>query len=537
MIADLPMSSPGTTSPDATPESKALLLERRASVRQKVHVPAYASVDAPSTGSPPHLSEILNIGEGGMAIQSLSPLEVHRKIGVFLDLSDAKGYIHTSGEVAWSDASGRTGVRFSEMPPADLHLLKQWLFLNALNAVANHSANHAPPVAGAGRTFSDARDGAAPPDFTSILIALQAVRREVDGLGASLEPALQLLAERAQSFTRAGGAAIALLEGEDMLCRATAGPDAPGLGVRLQVGSGFSGECVRTGRLLRCDDAEADPRVDREVCRILGIRSMIAVPVHFGGEIVGLLEVFSPRLSNFSANDDLVLQRLAETIVAALNRARRHEPAADQLFDDAPTVVEEERTTEEIIRDTPPSRSGRILLLVVAATLLIVLAWLTIPWIKSKLARAVPPSSQPQPRAAVAATNTLPPATDLQSLRKMAEQGDPAAQFAVGAHYATGDDVQQDYPEAVHWFSLAAEQGHVLAQQTLGAFYWAGRGVPQDVRKAYFWSILAQAGGDESSKYRAAILASRMTRSEIVSVQQQANDWLKQHQGDKPIPR
>ena len=91
----------------------------------------------------------------------------------------------------------------------------------------------------------------------------------------------------------------------------------------------------------------------------------------------------------------------------------------------------------------------------------------------------------------------------------------------------------------MRWFSLAAEQGHVVAQQTLGAFYWAGRGVPQDIRKAYFWSILAQAGGDESSKYRAAILASRMTHSEAVAVQQQANEWLKQHQtqGEKPLPR
>ena len=100
----------------------------------------------------------------------------------------------------------------------------------------------------------------------------------------------------------------------------------------------------------------------------------------------------------------------------------------------------------------------------------------------------------------------------------------------MGAAYATGDDVPQDYAEAVRWFSMAAEQGHVVSQATLGAYYWAGRGVPQDQVKAYFWSVLAQAGGDEASKYRVSVLASRMTRAQVAAAQQQANDWIKEHQ-------
>jgi len=121
-------------------------------------------------------------------------------------------------------------------------------------------------------------------------------------------------------------------------------------------------------------------------------------------------------------------------------------------------------------------------------------------------------------------------ARDFASLRRLAEQGDSAAQFAVGARFATGEDVKQDYAEAARWFSMAAEQGHIVAQATLGAYYWAGRGVPQDLSKAYFWSILAQAGGDQAGKYRVAILASRMTRSQVLTAQQEANDWLKHHQ-------
>ena len=67
----------------------------------------------------------------------------------------------------------------------------------------------------------------------------------------------------------------------------------------LQVGSGFSGECVRTGKLLRSNDTEADERVDRQSCRALGIRSIIAAPVILGEKVIGLLEVFSAQPNAF----------------------------------------------------------------------------------------------------------------------------------------------------------------------------------------------------------------------------------------------
>src|SRR5947207_799164 len=105
------------------------------------------------------------------------------------------------------------------------------------------------------------------PDYSSFLTALTAVKREVEAIGPNLDAALQLIAERSLGFLRASGAAIALARGAEMTCLARAGDDAPPLGARLQVGSGFSGECVRAGRLLRCDDCESDPRVDQERCR------------------------------------------------------------------------------------------------------------------------------------------------------------------------------------------------------------------------------------------------------------------------------
>src|SRR5439155_8521354 len=97
-------------------------------------------------------------------------------------------------------------------------------------------------------SFADQPDSPETPDFSSLLVALEAVRRETLAL-PNVDVALQLVAERARTFTRATGAAIALFHGsaDEMICRASAG-DAPGIGSALQIGSGFSGQCVRTGK-------------------------------------------------------------------------------------------------------------------------------------------------------------------------------------------------------------------------------------------------------------------------------------------------
>jgi hypothetical protein len=137
-----------------------------------------------------------------------------------------------------------------------------------------------------------------------------------------------------------------------------------------------------------------------------------------------------------------------------------------------------------------------------------------------------PPTKSPSKVLAA----SVPATGSLESIRKLAEGGDATAQFSMGARYATGDEVPQDYAEAVRWFSMAAEQGHIVSQATLGAYYWAGRGVTQDLVKAYFWSVLAKAGGDEASKYRVSVLASRMSHAQLAAAQEEANEWIKKHQ-------
>ena len=133
----------------------------------------------------------------------------------------------------------------------------------------------------------------------------------------SLDPnaALRLISQRAQVLTRSTGAAIALGHKESMICLASVGANAPTLGCRLDVSTGFSGECVRTAKAQRCDNSDTDSRVDAEICRQLGVRSILAAPITFAGEVVGLLEAFSSQRFAFHDGDLVVLENLAETIL------------------------------------------------------------------------------------------------------------------------------------------------------------------------------------------------------------------------------
>lgn len=495
------------------------LSERRRRARHQLHLPAYVGLH-PTLHPTPDLCEIIDLSQDGMAIQTASPLVSGRNESLFLDLPETSAAVQTTGTVIWFDpSSGRAGIHFLDLPPDSLHALNKWLFVDALAgcaqaAIASRGVEPVDP------SYQGEHD------YTSVLTALAAVRKEVESLGPDLDAALHLIARRAQTFTRSTAAAIGLTEAADMICRATAGPHAPAVGARLRVGAGFSGECVSSGILLRCDDADTDPRVDRDSCRVLGIRSMIAAPIRSTGAVIGLIEVFSPHPGIFQPHHELALLRLTEIVSAAVERASHPQagaplPSAASLDDEFPVETPADLPIPRL------SRSRNLLLLGAAATALTTLVWVTQPWVTEGGSANAPgtAASAPLQTAALPVSS----ANQLPVLQKLAAAGDPAAQFDLGVRYWTGDQLAQDYGQAVRWFSLAAEQGNVAAQSMLGNCYWAGRGVPADPMQAYFWSFLAQTGGDETSKSRVALLASRLTPAQIAVAQKEVNDWIKLH--------
>jgi putative methionine-R-sulfoxide reductase with GAF domain len=516
---------------------------RRRRVRHKIQTPAYASFTAQSKGAMLDLHEIVDISEDGVALQCHSPLEVQARVDLCLDLADCPEHIYTTGQVIWSNASGRSGLRFSELSPQSLSRLREWLFVNVMAGVANGEAG--------------AREHLSPrPNYSDTLAAVTAVQRQVEALGSDLAKALQLVVERIQTLVRASGAAIAMAEEVPgfMVCRASSGPDAPPVGARLQVGSGFSGECVKSGMLLRCDDTETDARVDRESCRALGIRSMLAAPVRVGGKSIGILEVFSGQANAFSQSDSRVLQRLVETVLAAVNRNTRAvnlpPPGASTpdrfgptlgsvLFASTPAEEKKiENSQEKVSGGISLPTSHLMILVCAAAVIFLVLGYNLAPLIQSKLEERGNPiqtvlaSSQP-PKSTPAIESV-----SFDLMRQMAQNGDPVAENALALRYFQGDEkngIVRDEKQAFRWFSKAANDGSLSAQAKLGFLYWGGRGVHKDPNLAYFWTAVARTRGDDENKDLAAVLAAGMTRKQAAVIDQQADLWLQQHMGKKPF--
>ena len=296
--------------------------ERRRAVRQKLHTPVYASFTGPQTGMVVDLSELLDLHEEGFAVQTSERLEINRAVTLCLDLTETKSYIHGSGRVIWSDDAGRGGIRFSALPESSRKILKEWLFGNLLIACSNHAARTAQlarrkneeesltdpaPVAKAGSVVPIS-------DGSGMLSAVEAVRREVRETGDGVDAVFDLIARRALSLTGASGAALAFLTDDTMICRSRAGQPAPPLGAPVDVKQGLSGECVRSGLSVSCEDTENDPRIDPEVCRALGIGSLMAAPIVSDFGVAGLLEIFSPHPRAFTNAHLAVLDWLVEMI-------------------------------------------------------------------------------------------------------------------------------------------------------------------------------------------------------------------------------
>jgi len=114
-----------------------------------------------------------------------------------------------------------------------------------------------------------------------------------------------------------------------MVCRASAGTSAPAVGARLQVRSGLTGESIARRQLLRCNNAETDPRVNLEACRELGIASIVVLPlVRSTGEVRGLFELFSDHPYAFEERDLVALERMAELTLTALDLAEQRQKSA-----------------------------------------------------------------------------------------------------------------------------------------------------------------------------------------------------------------
>jgi len=178
---------------------------------------------------------------------------------------------------------------------------------------------------------------------------LAIVQAQTEIATARLEPAavMAVVAERALEVTGAEATVVELLEGEDMVYAHCAGTAAGHIGTRLPSSSSLSGRCIREARVLRCDDAAADDRIDRDAALRVGAVSMVCAPLIHDGETVGVLKVYSGQPHRFTAEDEETLALLSGVMAAHLGHAESHSQVVRLSTEDALTGVGNRRAFDE----------------------------------------------------------------------------------------------------------------------------------------------------------------------------------------------
>jgi hypothetical protein len=274
--------------------------------------------------------------------------------------------------------------------------------------------------------------------------------------------------------------------------------------------------------------------VDRESCRALGVSSVIACPiVARDGEIIGILEVFSPEDAAFWANDGRTLERLARIIANAVSRAKHSigkasqtsEPEAKPENELQPKADRSINNKTAAVEPSPGVRTAVVFGAGLAAVILGV--WLVAPWISDALTKLTSPPSSQAAEVKPAGADYL--GLNLADLRKIALQNDPAAEYSLGVRYASGDGTAQNYHEALGWFLKAADNGDARAAGKIASCFWAGKGAPRDYSKAYFWGLLAQAAGDQTGRVIVINSAAHLSDHQRIAEHQEADSWLRSH--------
>jgi signal transduction histidine kinase/CheY-like chemotaxis protein len=171
---------------------------------------------------------------------------------------------------------------------------------------------------------------------------------------------LPLVADAARALTGADTASVALREpdGDTLLFRHSVGlRGAPADDVRIAPAAGLGGRVIESGRAVRASDVRRDLDVQGPARAILdaeGIVTVLIAPIAFGGRVEGLLFVGNRRPVPFTAQDESLVQRLADqgatalrnvSLFAAEQLARSAAEAANRMKDEFLATVSHELRT------------------------------------------------------------------------------------------------------------------------------------------------------------------------------------------------
>jgi GAF domain-containing protein len=158
-------------------------------------------------------------------------------------------------------------------------------------------------------------------DSAEILAEIVETQKQVMTGNLDLLGAAALIATRLQRITKSSGAAIGILQKDQLVYLAGVGSAASETGAQVLLNSSLSAACLQTGKILRCPNLATGPQRPSEPRRDNTARSLIVVPIHREGQIVGMVELRFAEAEAFDEDDVRACELMATLVTEALARA------------------------------------------------------------------------------------------------------------------------------------------------------------------------------------------------------------------------
>jgi GAF domain/Sel1 repeat len=352
------------------------------------------------------------------------------------------------------------------------------------------------------------------------------------------ETDLQAILEQAMEGTGATGAAIVLSTEDAVCCRASTGAPAPEVGAHLHAGISLTGLCLGTGEILLCNDTNTDRRVNPKICKEMGIRSLLILPIKQNAKVVGVLEVLSINPNAFNQHDATAMSKLADRVLPLPSESAT---VPDRCLDQLPSKdIEAVRDPQNLMAhaDLLKEHNNRLRATDAAeapewnghdigsqlpdqpVTMTIQehpseARWLTTGLATLALVICVYGYHLNHPRVAtnvavlpIAAANHKPPVPDQQHVLSEQDKktnGQPRASDSVLT--STKQELILAIQEAVQGTDVnrilnRADAGDSIAQYEMALRYADGDGVPQNYRDAMAWFAKAAANGNDNAQWK-----------------------------------
>ncbi len=111
--------------------------ERRRGARMSLS----STVNVAYPGAPETCGVLADLSDGGTLLHTANRIPPASKVYFEFALPGQRELVRLSGEVAWQDASGRTGIRFLDVPQSSRNLMQSWLQQNGGHSASGPSGS------------------------------------------------------------------------------------------------------------------------------------------------------------------------------------------------------------------------------------------------------------------------------------------------------------------------------------------------------------------------------------------------------------